>query len=374
VSVVLSLFGHKVCLGVCMVKGRVQRVHAKDKMLSELSEDNLDTISDHLNLASGLRLASIAKSMLGLKDRLHRRADVSAKKIQRTFRRHYCWPLGLRAMAKTLNPAAVAFQSQRAKATILARFEGLTEEETSEQNKAASMQMQMFVKILHEVCAETLPPLPAWKQNAAAACVDELIYTLLELGEEVVKLIPNWDDQGQLEQVVGGQYDLFVCKFPSGDEIVSLMVYLAQMKCWNGWCCRGEHMMSVILEECGILGCALTFFSLHGWDYTDLFFPLRQIWDYTDDLDTSSMYQNAGTLAIEVELEDGPTILHDDPNEMLALLSHPDRVHCPLKRGLFQAMSDKRKAMLSLQSTEEEANELTMQAAYKFIEMHTDRC
>jgi hypothetical protein len=37
-------------------------------------------------------------------------------------------------------------------------------------------------------------------------------------------------------------------------------------------------------------------------------------------------------------------------------------------------MSDKRKAMLSLQSTEEEANELTMQAAYKFIEMHTDRC
>ena len=120
-------------------------------MLSELSEDNLDTISDHLNLASALHLASVAKSILGLGDRLRRRADKSVQKIQRAFRRHYCWPLGLRAMVKTLNPTAVAFQSQRAKAAILARFEGLEHSETSERARAASMQMQTFVTILHEV-------------------------------------------------------------------------------------------------------------------------------------------------------------------------------------------------------------------------------
>ena len=327
-------------------------------MLSELSEDNLDTISDHLNLASALHLASVAKSILGLGDRLRRRADKSVQKIQRAFRRHYCWPLGLRAMVKTLNPTAVAFQSQRAKAAILARFEGLEHSETSERARAASMQMQTFVTILHEVCEETLPPLPAWKQSAAMACVGELIKTLLELGEEVGKLVPNWDDQ----EVVDDQDDveLFAHTFPSGNEIVSLNVYLAQMKVWNGWCYRGEAMITVILEESDILGCALTFYSLHGWDYTGI--------------DTSSMYQNSGTFASEVEAGEDGDILSEDPDEMLARLSDPKHVNCPLKRGLFQNVREKRNAALAAQSTEEDASELAMQAARYFIEMHTDRC
>ena len=331
-------------------------------MLSELSEDNLDTISDHLNLVSGLRLASVAKSILGLGDRLRRRADKSVQKIQRAFRRHYCWPLGLRAMVKTLNPTAVAFQSQRAKAAILARFEGLDLDlleqcETSEHAQAASTQIKTFIVILHEVCEETLPPLPVWKQSAATACVGELIKTLLELGEEVGKLVPNWDDQ----EVVDDQDDveLFAHTFPSGNEIVSLNVYLAQMKVWNGWCYRGEAMITVILEESDILGCALTFFSLHGWD---------------TGIDTVSMYQNTGTFASEVEAGEDGDILSGDPDEMLARLSDPKHVHCPLKRGVFQIVREKRNAALAAQSTEEDAAELAMDAARCFIEMHTHRC
>ena len=238
-------------------------------MLFELCNDTIDTVCHHLNLASALHLASIAKSILGLGARLRRHADKSAQKIQRAFRRHYSWPLGLRSMAKTLNPAAVAFQAHRAKAAILARFKGLDldlleQSETSVHAQAASMQMQTFVTILHEVCEETLPPLPAWKQSAATACVGELIKTLLELGEDVGNLVQNWDDQ----EVVDGQDELFAHTFPSGDEIMSLRVYLAQMQIWNGWCYRGEQMMSIILDASGLLGCALTFYSLHGWDYT----------------------------------------------------------------------------------------------------------
>ena len=211
--------------------------------------------------------------------------------------------------------------------------------------------------ILHEVCEETLPPLPVWKQSAATACVGELIKTLLELGEEVGKLVPNWDDQ----EVVDDQDDveLFAHTFPSGNEIVSLNVYLAQMKVWNGWCYRGEAMITVILEESDILGCALTFFSLHGWD---------------TGIDTVSMYQNTGTFASEVEAGEDGDILSGDPDEMLARLSDPKHVHCPLKRGLFQIVREKRNAALAAQSTEEDAAELAMDAARCFIEMHTHRC
>ena len=330
-------------------------------MLFELCNDTIDTVCHHLNLANALHLASIAKSILGLGARLRRHADKSAQKIQRAFRRHYSWPLGLRSMAKTLNPAAVAFQAHRAKAAILARFKGLDldlleQSETSVHAQAASMQMQTFVTILHEVCEETLPPLPAWKQSAATACVGELIKTLLELGEDVGNLVQNWDDQ----EVVDGQDELFAHTFPSGDEIMSLRVYLAQMQIWNGWCYRGEEMMSIILDASGLLGCALTFYSLHGWDYTGI--------------DTSSMYQNSGTFASEVEAGEDGDILSEDPDEMLARLSDPKHVNCPLKRGLFQIVREKRNAALAAQSTEENANELAMQAARYFIEMHTDRC
>ena len=266
-------------------------------------------------------------------------------------------------MVKTLNPTAVAFQSQRAKAAILARFEGLDldlleHSETSEHAQAASTQIKTFIVILHEVCEETLPPLPAWEQSAAMACVGELTKTLLELGEEVGKLVPNWDDQ----EVVDDQDDVefFAHTFPSGDEIVSLNVYLAQMQVWNGWCYRGEQMMSIILDASGLLGCALTFYSLHGWDYTGI--------------DTSSMYQNSGTFASEVEAGEDGDILSEDPDEMLARLSDPKHVNCPLKRGLFQIVREKRNAALAVQSTEEDASELAMQAARYFIEMHTDRC
>ena len=330
-------------------------------MLFELCNDTIDTVCHHLNLANALHLASIAKSILGLGARLRRHADKSAQKIQRAFRRHYSWPLGLRSMAKTLNPAAVAFQAHRAKAAILARFKGLDldlleQSETSVHAQAASMQMQTFVTILHEVCEETLPPLPAWKQSAATACVGELIKTLLELGEDVGNLVQNWDDQ----EVVDGQDELFAHTFPSGDEIMSLRVYLAQMQIWNGWCYRGEQMMSIILDASGLLGCALTFYSLHGWDYTSI--------------DTSSMYQNSGTFASEVEAGEDGDILSEDPDEMLARLSDPKHVNCPLKRGLFQIVREKRNAALAVQSTEEDASELAMQAARYFIEMHTDRC
>ena len=330
-------------------------------MLFELCNDTIDTVCHHLNLANALHLASIAKSILGLGARLRRHADKSAQKIQRAFRRHYSWPLGLRSMAKTLNPAAVAFQAHRAKAAILARFKGLDldlleQSETSVHAQAASMQMQTFVTILHEVCEETLPPLPAWKQSAATACVGELIKTLLELGEDVGNLVQNWDDQ----EVVDGQDELFAHTFPSGDEIMSLRVYLAQMQIWNGWCYRGEQMMSIILDASGLLGCALTFYSLHGWDYTGI--------------DTSSMYQNSGTFASEVEAGEDGDILSEDPDEMLARLSDPKHVNCPLKRGLFQIVREKRNAALAVQSTEEDASELAMQAARYFIEMHTDRC
>ena len=329
-------------------------------MLFELCNDTIDTVCHHLNLANALHLASIAKSILGLGARLRRHADKSAQKIQRAFRRHYSWPLGLRSMAKTLNPAAVAFQAHRAKAAILARFKGLDldlleQSETSVHTQAASMQMQTFVTILHEVCEETVPPLPAWKQSAATACVGELIKTLLELGEDVGNLVQNWDDQ----EVVDGQDELFAHTFPSGDEIVSLNVYLAQMQIWNGWCYRGEAMITVILEESDILGCALTFFSLHGWD---------------TGIDTVSMYQNTGTFASEVEADEDGDILSEDPDEMLARLSDPKHVNCPLKRGLFQIVREKRNAALAAQSTEEDAAELAMDAARCFIEMHADRC
>ena len=66
--------------------------------------------------------------------------------------------------------------------------------------------------------------------------------------------------------------------------------------------------------------------------------------------------------------------LDGSADEMLARLSDPKHVHCPLKRGLFQIVREKRNAALAAQSTEENANELAMQAARYFIEMHTDRC
>ena len=86
------------------------------------------------------------------------------------------------------------------------------------------------------------------------------------------------------------------------------------------------------------------------------------------------MYQNSGTFASEVEADEDGDILSEDPDEMLARLSDPKHVNCPLKRGLFQIVREKRNAALAVQSTEEDASELAMQAARYFIEMHTDRC
>ena len=86
------------------------------------------------------------------------------------------------------------------------------------------------------------------------------------------------------------------------------------------------------------------------------------------------MYQNSGTFASEVEAGEDGDILSGDPDEMLARLSDPKHVHCPLKRGLFQIVREKRNAVLAAQSTEEDAAELAMDAARCFIEMHADRC
>ena len=335
-------------------------------MLSELSDDDLDLICNHLDLVSGCRLASISKSIqLGLGDRLRRHADKSARKIQRAFQRHYSWPLGLRAMAKTLDPAAVAFQAQRAKCSILKRLEELTlelEEQWDHHDddpphvEAASRQMTTFVTIIHEACAETMPPILAWNKSAAVACVNALIKVMLELGNELEKLQTRWDDADVLsDETFDDQVVLFTETFPKGDEITSLKVYLAQMSVWNGWCYRGEEMLKIILDKSGLLGCALTFFSLHDWDSTDL--------------DTSSMYQNTGSFACEVldAGEDGD-ILSNHPDKMLARLTDTNHVQCPLKRGLFQAIREKRRGL-----GKEYANQVAMIAARKFIEMHDEQ-
>ena len=346
-------------------------------MLSELSDDDLDLICNHLDLVSAVRLASIAKSILWLGDRLCCHADESVRKIQRAFRRHYCWPLGLRAMAKTLNHAAVAFQAQRAKGSILKRLEELTLEleepwdhdDDPRHVEAASKQMETFVTIIHEFCAETMPPLPAWKHSVTVACVDALIKVMLELGNELGKLNLCWDDQEFVDQKV-----LFVDTFPPGDEITSLKVYLAQMSVWNGWCYRGEEMMKVILDKSGLLGCALTFFSLHDWDSTEL--------------DTSSMYQSTGSFENEVvEAGEDGDILNTRPDKMLARLTDPNHVQCPLKRGLFQAIREKRRAVMQARHLiimhlseleicvprKEYANRLAMVAARNFIAMHNEQ-
>ena len=324
-----------------------------------LGADNLDGVCDHLDLISGCRLASISQSVLGLGDRLRSRADKSVQKIQRAFRLHYCWPLGLRAMAKTLNPVAVAFQAQRAKDSILKRLGELALEETwnPERAEAASKQMTTFVTITHEVCAETMRPLPALKKSEAVACVDALIKVLLELGDD--DRLGDWyDTDGSIDD---DQVALFVETFPPGDEITSLKVYLAQMQVWNGWCSRGHEMMEVILEKSGLWGCALTFFSLHGWNANI-------------ELDVSSMYQNSGSLEeeryfyhVDPAGEDD-SIIHEDPDEMLARLSNPKHVHCPLKRGLFQAIREKRNSPWLRHL--EQANKLAMSEARNFVEMH----
>ena len=353
-------------------------------MLSELSDDDLDLICNHLDLVSGCRLASIAKSILGLGDRLRRHADKPARKIQRAFRCYYSWPLGLRAMAKTLNPAAVAFQAQRAKGSILKRLEERLEklklEETWDPDdwsvtptyvEAASRQMRTFVTIIHEACAETMPPILAWNKSAAVACVDALIKVMLELGNEVGKLVPHWDHS---DETVDDQVVLFAETFPKGDEITSLKVYLAQMSVWNGWCYRGEEMLKVILDKSGLLGCAVTFFSLHNWDSTDL--------------DTSSMYQNTGSFENEVvEAGNDGDILNTRPDKMLAHLTDPNHVQCPLKRGLFHAIREKRRAVMQARHLiimhlseleicvprKEYANRLAMVAARNFIAMHNEQ-
>ena len=60
--------------------------------------------------------------------------------------------------------------------------------------------------------------------------------------------------------------------------------------------------------------------------------------------------------------------MHADPDEMLARLSDPARVHRPRVRGMFQAMRNERNAALAvLRTSEPQANELAMQAARAFI-------
>ena len=312
---------------------------------------------------------------------MRRHADKSARKTQRAFQRHYSWPLGLRAMAKTLDPAAVAFQAQRAKCSILKRLEELTlelEEQWDHHDddpphvEAASRQMTTFVTIIHEACAETMPPMLSWKKSDAVACVEALIKVLLELGDEhqgLAKLVPHWD---RSDETGDDQAVLFAETFPKGDEITSLKVYLAQMSVWNGWCYRGEEMLKVILDKSGLLGCAVTFFSLHNWDSTDL--------------DTSSMYQNTGSFENEVvEAGNDGDILN--PDKMLAHLTDPNHVQCPLKRGLFQAIREKRRAVMQARHLiimhlseleicvprKEYANRLAMVAARNFIAMHNEQ-
>ena len=81
------------------------------------------------------------------------------------------------------------------------------------------------------------------------------------------------------------------------------------------------------------------------------------------------MYQNTGSFACEVldAGEDGD-ILSNHPDKMLARLTDTNHVQCPLKRGLFQAIREKRRGL-----GKEYANQVAMIAARKFIEMHDEQ-
>ena len=330
-------------------------------MIGTLPDDDVESICTHLDVLSGLALASTAKPILGQARRLQVRAhaDAAAGRIQRAFRRFNWWPSALRAMASTLKPAGVAFAAQRAKAAILDRFEGLMQSENLYHVHAAAKQMKTFVTILHEVCAQTLRP---GKLPGAAACVEELIEVLRELGDqwgnnELGELV-CWDMQELHSD--DDQVNLFVYTFPKGDDLTSLRSYLVQMQIWNGWCYRGNEMMDTILKKGGLKACALAFAALHRWDCVE------PEWHGFAE----SLYQNSGSIEEEtVYCDDKECLLHGDPDEMLARLSDSARVDRPRVRGMFQAMRDKRNAALTvLRTSEPQANKLAMEAARAFIE------
>lgn len=330
------------------------------QMIGRLPDDDLESICTHLDALSALRLASTAMPILGQARRLQVRAhaDAAAGRIQRAFRRFNWWPSALRAMASTLKPAGVAFAAQRAKTAILDRFEGLVHSEDPDHVSAAAKQMKTFVTILHEVCAETSQP---GKLLDAAACVEELIEVLRELGDP-------WSDNelGELVcwYVQGSDLNHFLYMFPKGDDLTSLKCYLVQMLIWPFIGFPSCEMMDVIVKNGGLKACAYAFAALHRWGCVE---PEWHVF-------AESLYQHSGSLEEEAahlaaHSDDEKCIVHADPDEMLARLSDPARVDRPRVRGMFQAMRVERNAALTvLRASEPQANELAMQAARDFIE------
>ena len=121
----------------------------------ELPDDDLGHICTQLDLLSGLGLASTAKTILSQARRLklRGRADAASETIQRAFR-HYYWASSLRQLLAKKEPIgedAVAYQANKAKDSILARFAGLVND--SKTKNAAFKQMKTAFTILGAVRA-----------------------------------------------------------------------------------------------------------------------------------------------------------------------------------------------------------------------------
>ena len=353
-------------------------------MLLQVSDDELGHVCSRLDLLSGLGLASTAKGLLGQCRRLRLRgsADSAAKTIQRSFRRYY-WPSALRQVLAEY-PAdglAVYLQAEEAKTRILARFEGLDVSEEPAHVEAAFKQMTTFVKILHEVSAQTFKLQKQEERRPARVTCEELhadivrtfprfnanvlIDVLLEIGNEINELV-NWSDVD-----INDGIDFYAYTFPRGDVETSLKCYFAQMGVWDGWCYRGNQMMNVIIDSGNLEQSALTFAGLHKWDCVDQewHFLASSMYKNSESIEEegqmSIMYQNAES--IEPSSGSDVQLLCGDPDEMLARLSDPNLVRSSSARAMFREMRDERNTALTRGSTERAANELAMKAARAVI-------
>lgn len=329
-------------------------------MLYLLSDDDLGLICTQLDMLSGLGLASTAKTIRSQARRLklRGRADAASETIQRAFRRYH-WASSLRQLLAKKEPIgedAVAYQANKAKDVILARFTrtfrcGLYSDRKT--RKAAFKQMKTAFTILHEVSELTTQP---DKQQTAQKYAEVMIDVLLELADSLRDRV-HWD-----EDDINGPSDFFIHTFPLGDTETSLKCYFTQAKVFTGWCLRGNEMMNTIIGRGPqkLEQSALTFAAIHCWECVD------SDWHWYAE----SMYEHTGSIQVEgIEFDmknDG--LLRDDEDEMLQRLSDPLVVDwCPNANAMFRAMRAERNTALVLGSTEREANELAMMAAHAFI-------
>ena len=327
----------------------------------ELPDDDLGHICTQLDLLSGLGLASTAKTILSQARRLklRGRADAASETIQRAFR-HYYWASSLRQLLAKKEPIgedAVAYQANKAKDVILARFTrtfrcGLYSDRKT--RKAAFKQMKTAFTILHEVSELTTQP---DKQQTAQKYAEVMIDVLLELADSLRDRV-HWD-----EDDINGPSDFFIHTFPLGDTETSLKCYFTQAKVFTGWCLRGNEMMNTIIGRGPqkLEQSALTFAAIHCWECVDT------EWHYlawSMCCHTSSI-QDEG---MEFDSSNNDGLLRDDEDEMLQRLSDPLVVYwCPNANAMFRAMRDERNTALRLGSTERAANEQAMMAAHAFI-------